>query len=177
MPASVFSGQTVGRIAIRDRLGELVAAEFDRAQSYCKAQKCNFMKESQVLVRCDWPVQSVPAIYQNSLRVIAEEIAMMNSAFSQLPDSFYHLPDFKGLYRRDHFRGSEKGSEIGGIPAATFPKFRSIFRNSLKSYVVEVDDDEMRIEFYNPLFLENREDLINRMFAYQEELQVNLTII
>ncbi len=91
----------------------------------------------------------------------SQEIAIMHAAFSQLPDSFYRLPGLKGFYRRIHLSGSEENTGLRDIPAATWPKFRSIYRNSLKSYAVEVDDGAMRIEFYNPLFDENREDLTN----------------
>ncbi len=44
IPAETILGKTVRRIAIRDRLGELVAAGIDRARPYTKAQKCNFME-------------------------------------------------------------------------------------------------------------------------------------
>ena len=74
MLVDAFPGQTVGRIGIRDRLGELVAAPISRSAPYTRAQKCNLMREGKVLERCDWPVQSIPAICTGSLETIADEL-------------------------------------------------------------------------------------------------------
>ena len=74
MPVNAFPGQIVGRIAIRDKLGELVAGKIDRDRPYSRAQKCNFMRESQVLDRCQWPVQSIPAIQDALLMAITGEL-------------------------------------------------------------------------------------------------------
>ena len=90
-----------------------------------------------------------------------QEIAIMHAAFSRLPTSFYRLQGLKGIYRRDYFRGSGPDTEAKDIPAATWPKFRTVYRNSLKSHVVEIDKDALRIEFYDPLFDETKEDLTN----------------
>ena len=90
-----------------------------------------------------------------------QEIAIMQSTFSQLSKSFYHLPGVKGFYRREYFSDSESDNRLGGIPAATWPKFRLVYRNSLKSHVVEIDDNPLRIEFYNSLFDEDQNVLIN----------------
>ncbi|MGV7220203.1 MAG: hypothetical protein ACQ9MH_01610 [Nitrospinales bacterium] len=90
-----------------------------------------------------------------------EEIAIMQSTFSQLPDSFYHLKGVKGFYRREFLSDSENGNDFGDIPAATWPKFRLVYRNTLKSHVVEIDNDPLRIEFYNSLFYEDSNIIIN----------------
>jgi hypothetical protein len=74
MLSEPFSGQIVGRVAIRDTLGNTVAAKIGRTTPYSRAQKCNLMKEGQVLANCNWPVQSIPAIYNNSLHAIAETL-------------------------------------------------------------------------------------------------------
>lgn len=90
-----------------------------------------------------------------------QEIGIMQAAFSQLPDSFYRLARLKGLYRREFIGGLPNNEDLSGIPAATWPKFRAVYRNSLKSHIVEVGDDPLRIEFYNPLFDEEKESLTN----------------
>ena len=90
-----------------------------------------------------------------------DEIAIMHATFSQLPDSFYQLQGLTGFYRRDNFKASVGDMDAGDIPAATWPKFRSVYRNSLKSHVVEINEEALRIEFYNPLFNETREVLTN----------------
>ena len=89
------------------------------------------------------------------------EIAIMQSTFSQLPESFYHLPGVKGFFRREFLSDSENDSDLGDIPAATWPKFRLVYRNSIKSHVVEINDDPLRIEFYNSLFDEDKDVIIN----------------
>jgi hypothetical protein len=89
------------------------------------------------------------------------EIAVMQSTFSQLPESFYNLPGVKGFYRREFLSNSENDNKLGDVPASTWPKFRLVYRNSIKSHVVEIDDDQLRIEFYNALFDEDKKVIIN----------------
>jgi hypothetical protein len=71
MPRSAFPDQIVGRIAIRDALGQFVGDLTGREVSYSRAQKCNLMREGRVLERCAWPVQSLCAINVGSLQAIA----------------------------------------------------------------------------------------------------------
>ena len=47
------------------------------------------------------------------------------------------------------------------IPAATLPSFTTIYENISESYRVFVEKQELRVELYNPLFHEDRVDLIN----------------
>ena len=75
MPTEPFSGQVVGRVAIRDELGRLVVAETDRGSPYTNQQKRNLLREGAVLDHCNWPVMSVPAIPQPQLEEIAHELA------------------------------------------------------------------------------------------------------
>ena len=74
MRVDAFPDQIVGRIGIRDQLGELVAARIGRGVPYTRAQKCNFMREGRVLEQSDWPVMSIPAIRTGSLEAIADEL-------------------------------------------------------------------------------------------------------
>jgi len=46
---------------------------------------------------------------------------------------------------------------VDDVPAATFPSFRTVYRNSNMAYHIEVEDQEARIEFFNPLFYEDRD--------------------
>jgi len=75
MTTDRFLGQTVGRIAIRDELNRRVVERIGRDDSYSRQHQWNLMVEARVLEEhCEWPVQSLPAIYDNSLQVIAGEL-------------------------------------------------------------------------------------------------------
>jgi len=90
---------------------------------------------------------------------IPEEIEKIQAAFSQLPKNFYRLPGLKGFYRANSLQAESESA--GGIPAATFPKFTTVYRKQADTYLVVVDDQPLRIEFYNDLFYESLEDFYN----------------
>ena len=89
------------------------------------------------------------------------EIEELTLAFSRLPETFLHIPGIKGFYHFSKLRAAPEGMPVDDIPAATFPGFQTVYRNSHLSYDVEVDDQEPRIEFFNVLFYEDREVLQN----------------
>jgi hypothetical protein len=74
IPPGVFPGQVVGRVAIRDALAAWIEQEIGRRRPYSRQQKSNLMREGRVLHRCEYPVQSIPAISNNSLDAIAGEL-------------------------------------------------------------------------------------------------------
>ena len=86
-----------------------------------------------------------------------DEIKELTLAFSQLPETFLHIPEVKGFYHFSKLRAAPEGMPVDDVPAATFPSFRTVYRNSNMAYHVEVDDQEARIEFFNALFYEDRE--------------------
>jgi hypothetical protein len=86
-----------------------------------------------------------------------DEIKELTLAFSRLPDSFLNIPEVKGFYHFSKLRAAPEGESVDDIPAATFPSFRTVYRNSSLSYNVEVDEQEPRIEFFDALFYEDRE--------------------
>jgi len=90
-----------------------------------------------------------------------DEIKRLHDAFSKLPSNFHHLPGLKGLYRISQFQSPLKDVEGGRIPAATFPKFNTLYRQELKRHLVYIPDDPFRLEFYDPIFSEDDVDLIN----------------
>ncbi len=90
-----------------------------------------------------------------------EEIKELTHAFSLLPDTFLRLPGIKGIYHFSKLRAAPEGMPVDNIPAATFPSFQTVYRNSDLSYHVEVDDQEPRVEFFNPLFYEDRKRFQN----------------
>ena len=95
-----------------------------------------------------------------------EEIERFYNAFSRLPENFYRIKGLKGFYRAGHLqvRGAEQGREgsnSSGIPAATFPRFTTVYRQAHQNYQVVVADEPLRIEFYNDLFYESEEDFSN----------------
>ena len=90
-----------------------------------------------------------------------EEIKELTLAFAKLPESFLHIPSVKGFYHLSKLRAAPEGMPVDNIPAATFPSFQTVYRNSNLSYHVEVDDQEPRIEFFNALFYEDREKFQN----------------
>jgi len=90
-----------------------------------------------------------------------EQIGLMNEAFSQLPPGFYHLRGLTGFYRTDYLRAGPGAVADESVPAATFPAFTTIYRGAAHAYQVEIQDDYLRIEFYDPLFNEDRDDIVN----------------
>ncbi len=95
-----------------------------------------------------------------------EEIERFHHAFSQLPENFYRIKGLKGFYRAAQLqvKNSETNAPVAGtsgIPAATFPRFTSIYRQAHQSYQVVLADEPLRIEFYNALFYESEEDFNN----------------
>jgi len=92
-----------------------------------------------------------------------EEIERFHNAFSQLPENFYRIKGLKGFYRAAQLRtkGNEQTSSSSGIPAATFPRFTTVYRQAHKNYQVVLADEPLRIEFYNALFYESEEDFNN----------------
>ena len=96
-----------------------------------------------------------------------EDIVRLHNAFSSLPENFYRIEGFKGLYRASQLQVQSSGpiaSEMpdnSGIPAATFPRFTSVYRKAHQSYQVVVADEPLRIELYNSLFYESEEDFDN----------------
>jgi hypothetical protein len=86
-----------------------------------------------------------------------DEIKELTLAFSKLPETFLHIPGVKGFYHFSKLRAVAEGVPVDDVPAATFPSFRTVYRNSQLSYQIEVDDQEPRIEFFNALFYEDQE--------------------
>jgi hypothetical protein len=90
-----------------------------------------------------------------------DEIKELTLAFSRLPETFLKIPGVKGFYHFSKLRAAPEGMPVDDVPAATFPSFQTVYRNSSLSYRVEVNDQEPRIEFFNPLFYEDREAFQN----------------
>jgi hypothetical protein len=96
-----------------------------------------------------------------------EEVERLHNAFSRLPENFYHIKGFKGFYRGAQLRIKSNGSDVSetsdtsGVPAATFPRFTSVYRQTHKNYQVVLADEPLRIEFYNSIFYESEEDFDN----------------
>ena len=90
-----------------------------------------------------------------------DEIKELTLAFSKLPGTFLHIQGVKGFYHLSKLRAAPEGMPVDNIPAATFPSFQTVYRNSNLSYQVEVDNQEPRIEFFNTLFYEDREKFQN----------------
>ena len=89
------------------------------------------------------------------------EIGVVHAAFEQLPPGFYKIPSLKNLYRLENIVLTAKNASGNNIPAATLPSFTTVYENISQLYRVFVEKQELRIEFYNPLFHEDRIDLIN----------------
>ena len=96
-----------------------------------------------------------------------EEIEKLHAAFARLPENFYRIVGLKGFYRAGRLQVKNQGPaapeipDAGGIPAATFPRFTSVYRHVHQSYQVMLADEPLRIEFYNPVFYESPEDFSN----------------
>ena len=89
------------------------------------------------------------------------EIDVIHAAFEQLPIGFYNIPDLKSLYRLENIVLNSDQGPADDVPAATLPSFSAIYENITRSYRVFVEKQELRVEFYNPLFYEDQTDLIN----------------
>jgi hypothetical protein len=96
-----------------------------------------------------------------------EEIERLYNAFARLPENFYRIEGLKGFYRAAQLQtnssgvGAQNVPDASGIPAATFPRFTTVYRQAHKSYQVVLTDEPLRIEFYNALFYESVEDFDN----------------
>ncbi len=90
-----------------------------------------------------------------------DEIKKIHAAFAELPPSFYRLPGLKAFYRMREFIAQPGNFAPDEIPAATLPTYVTIHESKLKSYKVFVEDQDLRIEFYTPLFYEDTEDFNN----------------
>lgn len=90
-----------------------------------------------------------------------DEIKEITLAFAKLPETFLHIPGVKGFYHFSKLRAAPEGMSVDDIPAATFPSFQTVYRNSNLSYHIEVDNQEPRVEFFNILFYEDRKKFQN----------------
>jgi hypothetical protein len=90
-----------------------------------------------------------------------EEVERLHNAFSRLPENFYRIKGLKGFYRGSQLRVKSNESDTSGIPAATFPRFTTVYRKAHQSYQVILSDEPLRIEFYNALFYESEKDFNN----------------
>lgn len=86
-----------------------------------------------------------------------EEIQELHEAFAELPPSFYRLPGLPALYRLDHFMGNAAGVPAEEIPAATLPSYMTVHDTENATYKLMVGNQDLRVEFYNTLFYEDRE--------------------
>ena len=89
------------------------------------------------------------------------ELDVVYEAFDQLPQGFHRIPGLNSLYRLDNIVLNSVNAPTDDIPAATHPSFTTIFENISQSYRVFVEKQELRVELYNPLFHEDKIDLIN----------------
>ncbi len=90
-----------------------------------------------------------------------DEIKSIHAAFKKLPESLHRLPGLKGLVRAYGFPSRFQEGQGGRIPAATFPKFTTVYRTELKSHMAVFSDDVFRLELYDPLFGEEDVDFEN----------------
>lgn len=96
-----------------------------------------------------------------------EEIKKLHEAFAQLPEHFYRIGGLKGFYRVSQMAlpksgpGADQLPDPSGIPAATFPRFMTVYRQAHQSYQVALTDEPLRIEFYSSLFYKDPADFAN----------------
>ena len=90
-----------------------------------------------------------------------DEIDILHTALEELPPTFHKVSDLKSLYRLENIVLNPDQGSADDVPAATRPSFSTIYENISQSYNVFVEKQELRVEFYNPLFHEERTDLIN----------------
>jgi hypothetical protein len=90
-----------------------------------------------------------------------DDVKNMHTAFSYLPETFFHLPGLKALYRLDHFQTDRKDFAVGEIPAAALPGFLTYYEVESRSYKARLNNQDPRVEFYNGLFYEDDENFNN----------------
>jgi len=96
-----------------------------------------------------------------------EEIRKLHQTFAQLPENFYRIGKLKGFYRASELTlpnsgsGAEELPDPSGIPAATFPRFMTVYRQTHQQYQVALTDEPLRIEFYNSMFYKGEDDFAN----------------
>ncbi|NIQ00549.1 MAG: hypothetical protein GWM98_09255 [Nitrospinaceae bacterium] len=90
-----------------------------------------------------------------------DEIERLHGAFAKLPENFYRMPGLKGFYRASELKVEGRQDDPSGIPAATFPRFLTVYRQKFQAYQVVLKDEPLRIEFYNGIFYEGEEDFDN----------------
>ena len=90
-----------------------------------------------------------------------DQIERMHDAFSELPPTFFKIAGIKALYRLNRIMVGPGQIPRDEIPAATLPTFRTIYKSHGNSYQVLVEDQDPRVEFYNPLFYEDKKILNN----------------
>ena len=83
---------------------------------------------------------------------IPNEITLIHKAFSELPSNLYGIKGLKGFYRTGYLKAPKSGIPPDEVPAAALPAFSTIFRSNENSYNVYIQDEPLRIEFFNPLF-------------------------
>ncbi|MDH5762108.1 MAG: hypothetical protein OEZ51_03915 [Nitrospinota bacterium] len=99
-----------------------------------------------------------------------EEIEKLHDAFSRLPENFYHIKGVQGFYRTGTLQvkndpsGELNAPDPSGIPAATFPRYTTVYRQAHQKYQVVLADEPLRIEFYSALFYESAEDFENIVY-------------
>ena len=86
------------------------------------------------------------------------EIELLHAAFKQLPFTFYGISELKALYRLENLVLKAEQGPMDDVPAATLPSFSTIYENTSQSYKVFVEQQELRVEFYNPPFYEDQVD-------------------
>jgi hypothetical protein len=92
---------------------------------------------------------------------IPNEITLIHKAFSELPSNLYGIKGLKGFYRTGYLKAPKSGIPPDEVPAAALPAFSTIFRSNENSYNVYIQDEPLRIEFFNPLFFESQSEIIN----------------
>lgn len=90
-----------------------------------------------------------------------DQIERMQSAFSELPPTFYSMPGVKGLYRLDAIMVGSGEVPADEIPAAILPPINTVYEQESKSYKVFVGDQDPRAEFYNSIFYEDETNFRN----------------
>jgi len=90
-----------------------------------------------------------------------DEIKLLHKAFNQLPPTFHRISKLKSLYRLENIVFNSEQDRGDDVPAATLPSFSTIYENISQSYKLFVQQQELRVEFYNPLFYEDQVDVIN----------------
>ncbi|MFQ5449173.1 MAG: hypothetical protein ACE5E9_01010 [Nitrospinaceae bacterium] len=90
-----------------------------------------------------------------------DQIKRLHAAFAELPPAFFHLKPLKALYRLSRFVAGSGMPSPEEVPAATLPKFMTLYDFKERAYKVYVGKGDLRVEFYNPLFYEKMENLKN----------------